>query len=260
MLRPALRVLASRWSLPSGGAMPSGGSARFRPARPPPCSRRGTWGRCHSISISSKPAFQEGGECFRRGDEVGAATVFGPRDRVVRWPVGPGRARSSRRRRRASARGGFGEELRSIHHVHGHVLGVAAVEGSVRIRQAAARRRSSIPHLSLHAQAGRSACWPLPQRGSVMSMPLTRALEALREVACRSTQAAADVKEVLPGADRQSVGQLKLRRKTARMKMIDRRQILDGQCIQRLAHLAQRRLDGTVDVALSPMVGNCLCI
>ena len=81
-----------------------------------------------------------------------------------------------------------------------------------------------------------------------------RAMKALREITGRPAQTATDIEYVVTGLDRKAITQFDGGRKSAGVKMIDRRQILDCQLIQRLGCFFQCRQDQGIDIAPAPMV------
>jgi hypothetical protein len=176
----------------------------------------------------------------------------------MRVACGPGAVLGEREERaRLQHAPGLGEELLAVGHVHRHVLAVGAVEGVVGVGQllaVALLDRDAVGEVEQGSELRRR----LDERRRDVN-PGHRAVEALREVARGAAEPAADVQDMVTGGDRQAVAELDGGGKAASVEVIDRRQILDRQRVERPVRILQRGNDQGVNVAPGPVLRNRGC-
>jgi hypothetical protein len=135
----------------------------------------------------------------------------------------------------------FSKKLGAVGNVHRDVLSVRPVENTIRIRQVLAVSLHN-RDLALHVEQCRQFVCRFDESWSDVD-PADRALKAAREIPRGATEAAPNVKDMVTGLDGQAVGKLNGSGEPARMKMIDRSQVLHGQLMQRFAYVLQCRQD-----------------
>ena len=147
---------------------------------------------------------------------------------------------------------GFAKKLGAVRDIHGHVLGVAAIEYSIAIGQLLPIAQPHVD-LSLHFQQCCQFVGGFNKRTGDIH-PADPAVKALRQITRRPANAATDVKDVVTGSKRQSVSQFDGGEKSARVKMIDRRQLLHRHVVRRERRCLHRPQNARVDIAGGPMI------